>query len=74
VVSTIGISLMDLQHQPVILLGMHRSGTSLVARLLDELGLFQGAELQDDHESTHFLAVNELLLEFLAEQRDGAAR
>ena len=40
---------------PVILLGMHRSGTSLIARLLDELGLFQGHELQEDHESTHFL-------------------
>ena len=48
--------------QPVILLGMHRSGTSLIARLLDDLGLFQGAELQDDHESTHFLEINETLL------------
>lgn len=47
---------------PVILLGMHRSGTSLIARLLDELGLFQGASLQEDHESTYFLDVNELLL------------
>jgi hypothetical protein len=47
---------------PVILLGMHRSGTSLIARLLDELGLFQGHELQEDHESTHFLDINETLL------------
>jgi hypothetical protein len=47
---------------PVILLGMHRSGTSLIARLLDELGLFQGKELQEDHESTWFLAMNEHLL------------
>ncbi len=47
---------------PVILLGMHRSGTSLIARLLDELGLFQGEELQEDHESTHFLEINETLL------------
>jgi hypothetical protein len=47
---------------PVILLGMHRSGTSLIARLLDELGLFQGKELQEDHESTWFLALNEQLL------------
>jgi hypothetical protein len=53
---------------PVILLGMHRSGTSLIARLLDELGLFQGAELQEDHESTHFLAINETIL-----KRAGAA-
>jgi len=47
---------------PVILLGMHRSGTSLIARLLDELGLFQGHTLQDDHESTHFLDVNDRML------------
>src|SRR5580658_5081957 len=49
--------------QPVILLGMHRSGTAMIARLLDELGLFQGSELQDDHESTWFLAINDILLE-----------
>lgn len=48
--------------QPVILLGMHRSGTAMVARLLDELGLFQGSELQEDHESVWFLDINDLLL------------
>jgi hypothetical protein len=49
--------------QPIFLLGMHRSGTAMIARLLDELGLFQGAELQEDHESTWFLDINDLLLE-----------
>jgi hypothetical protein len=48
--------------QPVILLGMHRSGTAMIARLLDELGLFQGSELQEDHESVWFLDINDLLL------------
>ena len=48
--------------QPVILLGMHRSGTAMVARLLDHLGLFQGSELQEDHESIWFLDMNDLLL------------
>ncbi|HEY2586486.1 MAG TPA: sulfotransferase [Tepidisphaeraceae bacterium] len=48
--------------QPVILLGMHRSGTAMIARLLDELGLFQGGELQEDHESVWFLDINDLLL------------
>jgi hypothetical protein len=52
----------DVLTPPVILLGMHRSGTSLIARLLDELGLFQGDELQEDHESTHFLEIDETLL------------
>ncbi len=46
---------------PVIILGMHRSGTSMVSELLDELGLFVGQELQDDHESTYFLDLNEQL-------------
>lgn len=35
----------------------------MIARLLDELGLFQGSELQEDHESTWFLGINDLLLE-----------
>ncbi|MDB5298121.1 MAG: hypothetical protein JWO31_4104 [Phycisphaerales bacterium] len=47
---------------PVVLLGMHRSGTSLIARVLDALGLFQGHELQEDHESTYFLKVNDRLM------------
>lgn len=31
----------------------------MVSELLDRLGLFVGRELQDDHESTYFLALNE---------------
>ena len=46
---------------PVIILGMHRSGTSMVSELLDGLGLFVGKQLQDDHESTYFLGLNEQL-------------
>jgi hypothetical protein len=46
---------------PVVILGMHRSGTSMVSELLDELGLFVGKQLQDDHESTYFLDLNEQL-------------
>ncbi len=53
---------LDAAMQPVILLGMHRSGTAMIARLLDELGLFQGHELQEDHESVWFLNVNDLML------------
>jgi len=47
--------------QPVIILGMHRSGTSIVAESLDRLGLFVGHELQEDHESVYFLAINETI-------------
>jgi hypothetical protein len=48
--------------QPIIILGMHRSGTSMVSELLDQVGLFVGAKLQDDHESTYFLDINDELL------------
>ena len=48
--------------QPVILLGMHRSGTAMIARLLDAWGSSRGAELQEDHESVWFLELNDLLL------------
>ncbi len=52
----------DTARQPVIILGMHRSGTSMVSELLDQLGLFVGKELQDDHESTYFLDLNDIIL------------
>jgi hypothetical protein len=52
----------DCIHQPVILLGMHRSGTTMLAGLLAELGLFLGARLQDDHEAVYFLEANDRLL------------
>jgi hypothetical protein len=54
--------------QPVIVVGMHRSGTSAVARVLNAIGVFMGADLQRDHESRTFIAVNEALL-----QRYGAS-
>jgi len=47
---------------PVLLLGMHRSGTSMIARMLDDLGLFLGWRKQGDHEALFFLALNEWLL------------
>ena len=42
---------------------MHRSGTTLVARLLSGLGAHLGAELDAYHESTLFQGVNDRLLE-----------
>jgi hypothetical protein len=47
---------------PILILGMHRSGTTMVAELLDALGLFLGHELQSDHEATFFLDLNDLML------------
>lgn len=67
------IQVLRVLRPPVILLGMHRSGTSLIARLLDDLGLFQGDELQDDHESTHFLEINDTLMKRVGATWDNPA-
>lgn len=47
---------------PVLVIGMHRSGTSLVTRLLRDLGLFIGWRLDDNAEAYLFRALNEWLL------------
>jgi hypothetical protein len=52
---------------------MHRSGTSLIARVLDQLGLFQGAKLQEDHESVYFLDVNDRLMKRIGAAWDNPA-
>ena len=44
--------------QPVIIMGMHRSGTTMLASLLEQLGLFIGTKKQENDESL-FLQVEE---------------
>jgi hypothetical protein len=46
------------QMQPLIVLGMHRSGTSLTVRLLVDLGIHMGSWLSRDAESVHFQRLN----------------
>jgi len=43
---------------PIVVIGMHRSGTSLVSRLLDQSGVLMGKDLQSDHESKFFIGLN----------------
>ena len=49
---------------PIIILGMHRSGTSMITTFLKEMGLFVGEDVFDEihNESKYFLQVNEELL------------
>jgi len=47
---------------PVILMGMHRSGTTLVATLLGQAGLFTGSSKEHNAESTFFIGLNNWLL------------
>lgn len=50
------------ERPPVIVLGMHRSGTSLVIRLLAAMGLFIGRHRDVNDEAWFFLRLNEWLL------------
>ncbi len=47
---------------PVIFIGMHRSGTSMLGRLLEELGMFFGAVKDENNEALFFQDLNEWLL------------
>jgi hypothetical protein len=47
---------------PVIFIGMHRSGTSMLGRLLEELGMFFGAVKDENNEALFFQNLNEWLL------------
>ena len=48
---------------PIIVIGMHRSGTSLIARVLSRLGIFLGTELNNHEESIFFMRLNQSLFQ-----------
>ncbi|RYG68263.1 sulfotransferase [bacterium] len=48
---------------PIIIVGMHRSGTTLLGDLMERCGLFQGASLSLNRESVFFQDVNRDLLD-----------
>ena len=52
----------QLTDSPVLIVGMHRSGTSLIARLLKGLGMFTGDVLEENDESPLFIALNQQIL------------
>jgi hypothetical protein len=54
----------NLQNQsPIIIAGMHRSGTSLIANLINKCGVFVGKKLSSNFESVYFQNVNQSLLD-----------
>lgn len=55
---------------PVIIVGMHRSGTSMLSRLMEREGLFWGKEKDKNNESTFFIALNEWILRELGARWD----
>ncbi len=48
---------------PIIICGMHRSGTSLICRALETAGLFTGANKEHNHEAVFFLTLNQWMFE-----------
>lgn len=56
--------------QPVIIIGMHRSGTTMISNMLQELGLFIGKNLDDNCESAFFIRLNDWMLEQCASRWD----
>jgi len=49
------------QSSPILVIGMHRSGTRLLAQVLEKLGVFMGTDQQADSESVTFLRINEAI-------------
>jgi len=48
--------------QPIIVIGMHRSGSSLLVKILQELGIFMGNDLEENNESMFFNKINDWML------------
>lgn len=46
---------------PIIIVGMHRSGTTMLARQVEALGVLMGKKKDANHESTFFLNINRWL-------------
>jgi hypothetical protein len=51
----------EISHFPIIIIGMHRSGTSMITRMLEEMGLFMGAKKDKYNEARFFFHINEWL-------------
>lgn len=47
---------------PIIIIGTHRSGTTILARQLEALGVFMGKKKESNHESMFFLNINRWLM------------
>lgn len=53
-----------MRKDPLILLGMHRSGTTMLAELLSSVGMFLGSSVGAYHETIFFRKLNQHILEY----------
>lgn len=54
--------ILDSHGYPVIIIGMHRSGTTMITKFLMDLGLFIGKDLERNYESKFFMRENVWML------------
>ncbi len=52
-----------MRFSPIIILGMHRSGTTMLSKLLEQLGIFMGWRKEENNEALFFLKFNDWILE-----------
>jgi hypothetical protein len=53
---------MTINASPIVIIGMHRSGTTMLARQLEALGVLMGKRKESNHESTLFLNIDSWLV------------
>lgn len=54
--------MLETRVDPIIVIGMHRSGTSMITRYLQESGVFMGNKMDENDESKFFQYINRWLL------------
>jgi hypothetical protein len=59
----LSLNIAALPPAPLIVCGMHRSGTSLVSSVLQSLGFFMGKDLDPNNESISFMNINRTILQ-----------
>ena len=47
---------------PIIIIGMHRSGTTMLAKILEAMGVYQGSFKDENNESIYFMNINKWIL------------
>ena len=58
------------KNSPIMLAGMHRSGTSMVTNILQKLGLTIGRKLDSNYESLFFQRINIWMMSLLGSSWD----
>ena len=61
---------MDAKYSPILISGMHRSGTSMVTRIIGECGLIIGRKLDSNSESLFFQRINIWMMSLIGSSWD----